>query len=251
MKGCLFGFVAERLVGLFIGSGSQQRHTPFVRRWNINFLSHSHCTAVSSRLFNFKETLPRIQRNRNAYRDIMAASWTLPLASFVRGNVGIGVIGPFFGSARLRMLVMEKLVYADPVDVLLCCSGGVFGGLSLESALWLNAEWRCSCCWCCCWCCVEYWNSFRDGLWSSGRGDGSGLDTTLISTSTSCEDIFCCLFGDYRSFLWIVLSRFASVLLPGNTKIWFFICYELGSTNHFTFEYFKFCGGKMVSWCTD
>lgn len=129
----------------------------------------------------------------------MAASWTFTLASFDRGNVGIGVIGPFFGSARLRMLVIEKLVYAEPVDVLLwcCCSGGDLGGLSLESALWLNAEWRCNCCcccWCCwcCWCCVEYWNSFRDGLWSSGRGDGSGLDTTLISTSTSCEDMFVC-----------------------------------------------------------
>lgn len=127
----------------------------------------------------------------------MAASWTLPLASFVRGNVGIGVIGPFFGSARLSMLVMEKLVYAEPVDVLPWCSGGVFGGLSLESALWLNVEWRWSCC-CCCCSCVEYWYSFRDMLWSSGRGDGSGLDTTLISTSTSCEDIFFSLLGKYR-----------------------------------------------------
>lgn len=175
-------------------SGSQPSHTSYVQRRKKFLLSSALTTTIQF------EKLWRIQRHRNAYRDIMAASWTLPLASFVRGNVGIGVIGPFFGSARLSMLVMEKLVYAEPVDVLPWCSGGVFGGLSLESALWLNVEWRWSCCCCCCCSCVEYWYSFRDMLWSSGRGDGSGLDTTLISTSTSCEDIFFSLLGKYRLY---------------------------------------------------
>lgn len=61
----------------------------------------------------------------------MAASCE-PLASTI-GSVGIGINGPFRGSFRLRMLVIEKLVYGDTADLL--DSGGVFGGLNRDSML--------------------------------------------------------------------------------------------------------------------
>lgn len=65
------------------------------------------------------------------YLESIAASCD-PLASTI-GSVAIGMTGPFFGSFRLSMLVMEKLVYGDPADLL--ASGGVFGGLNRDSML--------------------------------------------------------------------------------------------------------------------
>lgn len=118
----------------------------------------------------------------------MAVSW--PLSGGIEappvGNVANGINGPFFGSARLKMLVIEKLVYGDPADVLSVIpfdplsplvvvvvvlavvdggddddriewpAGGLLpaalwpagdlGGLNRESALWLKAL-GCRCWW--------------------------------------------------------------------------------------------------------
>lgn len=54
-------------------------------------------------------------------------------------------------------------------------------------------------------------------LWSSGRGDGSGLDTTLISTSTSCEDISFA-FARLSSFTQYIYFSFMACFVRSNSN---------------------------------
>lgn len=62
----------------------------------------------------------------------MAAAAAAAAAAAEAGIVGIGTIGPFFGSERLSMLDIEKLVYGEPLDVLLA----PFRSLSTAASPW-------------------------------------------------------------------------------------------------------------------
>lgn len=139
------------------------------------------------------------------YRESMAASCTVaPLASMNGKFVAKAAAESFFGSFRLRMLVMVKLVYPElPDDLLL--SIGISAGLSRDDSDMVLIMMRFV---------IEFgtdvevadWNFIRVPPFKSGCGECSGLETTFISISKSWDDIFFTLF--FVSLILMLIAYF-------------------------------------------